>query len=179
MGVGFWLSQAFGLIALILVCISYQFNNKAKFLAFQIIANTFYASSFLALNVLVGGTNTIISLLRVMVLFLFERKDKSPPVYMYIIFFFLYIGSGILCWQSPLDMIAIISFEIFNIAMFIRKIHLTRILMVFPNIMISTYNFLLMTYTNALLDLIEITVLVYAIVKFSNKNQVKKCRYLL
>ena len=179
MGVGFWLSQVFGLIALILVCISYQFNNKAKFLALQILANTFYASSFLALNVLVGGANTIISLIRVAVLFLFERKDKSPPIYVYIIFFLLYIGSGILCWQSPLDIIAIISFEIFNIAMFVRKIHLTRLLMVLPNIMIATYNFLLMTYTNALLDLIEISVLVYAIIKFSNKNQTKKCRYLL
>lgn len=179
MGVNFWLSQGFGIIALILVCISYQFNNKAKFLALQILANTFYAASFLALNVLVGGFNTLISLVRVAVLFLYERKDKPAPIFLYIIFFLLYIVSGIVCWQTPLDIIAIISYEIFNIAMFIRNIYLTRFLMILPNVMIAIYNLLLMTYTNALLDFIEIAVLIFAIIKFKKKNEIKKCKYLL
>ena len=126
MSFNFWLSQAFGIIALILVCISYQFNNKAKFLALQILANTFYSASFLALNILVGGINTIVSLIRVAILFLYERKDKSPPIILFISFSLAYILSGIICWQSPLDIIAIISYEIFNIAMFIRSINLTR-----------------------------------------------------
>ena len=179
MGLNFWLSQGLGIIALILVCISYQFNNKAKFLALQILANTFYASSFLALNVLVGGINTIISLFRVAILFLFERKDKSPPFLLYLTFFFLYILSGIICWQSPLDVISIISFEIFNIAMFVRNINLTRLLMILPNFMIAIYNLLLMTYTNALLDFVEIAVLIFAIIKFKDKNKIKKYKYLL
>ena len=175
----FWLSQAFGGVALILVCISYQFNNKAKFLALQILANSFYALSFLVLNVLVGGINTIISLFRVAILFFFERKDKNPPFLLFLTFFLLYIASGIICWQSPLDLISIISFEIFNVAMFVRSIHLTRILSVLPNFMIAIYNLLLMTYTNALLDFIEVIVLIYAIIKFGEKQQLKKQRSLL
>ena len=175
----FWLSQAFGGVALILVCISYQFNNKAKFLALQILANSFYALSFLVLNVLVGGINTIISLFRVAILFFFERKDKNPPVLLFLTFFLLYIASGIICWQSPLDLISILSFEIFNVAMFVRSIQLTRILSVLPNFMIAIYNLLLMTYTNALLDFIEVIVLIYAIIKFGEKQQLKKQRYLL
>lgn len=179
MGASFWWSQSFGIIALILVCISYQFNNRAKFLALQILANIFYSASFLALNVLVGGFNTIISLIRVAILFLFERKNKVPPKFLYIIFFCLYIISGIVCFQSPLDIISVISFEIFNIAMFVRNIYITRILMILPNFMIAIYNLLNMTYTNALLDFIEIIVLIYAILKFARKNKIKKTKYLI
>lgn len=179
MGINFYFSQIFGIIALAIVCISYQFNSKAKFLALQILANTFYASSFLALNVLVGGINTIISLFRVTILFLFERKDKSPPICLYILFFLLYIASGIICWQSPLDIISIITFEIFNVAMFIRNITLTRWMMIFPNLLIAIYNLLLMTYTNAILDCVEVCVLIISIIKFSKSRTLKKIKYLL
>lgn len=179
MGFNFWLSQSLGIIALILVCISYQFNNKAKFLALQILANAFYSASFLALNVLVGGINTIISLFRVAILFLYERKDKPSPIWLFLTFSVLYIFSGALCWQTNLDIIAIISYELFNVAMFIRNINMTRFMMILPNLMIAIYNLLLMTYTNALLDLIEVAVLFFAIIKFRNKKEIKKCRYLL
>lgn len=179
MGLNFWLSQALGIIALILVCVSYQFNNKAKFLALQILANSFYASSFLVLNVLVGGINTVVSLIRVAVLFFYERKDKRPPFILYLTFSILYIVSGILCWQSPLDIISIISFEIFNIAMFVRNIYFTRFLMILPNLMIAIYNLLSFTYTNAILDFIEIAILIFAIIRFRKKNIIKKIKYLI
>lgn len=179
MSFNFWLSQGLGIIALVLVCLSYQFNSKAKFLAIQIIANTFYSASFLALNVLVGGFNTIISLIRVAILFLYERKNLTPPKLLYITFSLLYIISGIICWQTTLDIISIISFEIFNVAMFVRNIYITRFIMILPNFMIAIYNLLLMTYTNALLDFIEIAVLIFAIIKFRKKNEIKKLKYLI
>lgn len=179
MTLNFWISQALGIIALILVCISYQFNNKAKFLALQILANAFYSASFLALNILVGGINTIISLFRVAILFFYEKEDKNPPIFLYLTFFLLYIVSGVICWQSWLDIIAILSYEIFNVAMFVRNINLTRYLMIIPNFMIAIYNVCHMTWTNALLDFVEVGVLIFAIFKFSKDNQIKKMRYLI
>lgn len=178
MSFNFWLSQVFGIIALILVCLSYQFNDKKKFLAFQVLANLFYASAFLALNVLVGGINTLISLLRVIFLYFYEKKNLNPPKILFLTFFVLYIISGIVCFQTPLDILAMISYEIFNLAMFIRDISLTRKMMVFPNIIIVIYNILLMTYTNALLDLLEIIVLLVAIFRFSKHREIKKGRFI-
>ena len=63
--------------------------------------------------------------------------------------------------------------------MFVRNIYITRILMILPNFMIAIYNLLNMTYTNALLDFIEIIVLIYAILKFARKNKIKKTKYLI
>lgn len=179
MDLRFWISQAFGIVALILICISYQYNNKTKFLAFQIIANTFYAASFLTLNVLVGGINTIISLVRVAVLFFYEKNNKKPPLFLYIAFCLGYIGSCLLCFQTPLDFMAIISYEMFNMAMFAENITLTRWMMVLPNFIIMLYNIFLMTYTNALLDGIEVVVLIVAIIRFREKNKLKKLKYLI
>lgn len=175
----FVLAQILGLIALILVCLSYANNNKKLFLAYQIIANAFYAASFLSLGVLVGGLNTIISILRVTVLYFFEKKDIKPPVWLYVMFSLLYLLSGNLCFQSSLDILAVVAYEIFNMAMFIRDIQLTRLMMIFPNVLIVIYNILSQTYTNAALDMIEIIVLISMAIKFSWVKKNKKYKYLL
>ena len=178
MQANFIISQVFGSIALLLVCVSYSFNNKKIFLFYQILANIFYSASFLSLNVLVGGANTIISTIRVFVLYFYEKKDKNPPIYLFLLFFSLYLASGLLLYQKSLDILAICSYEIFNIAMFVRDINFTRILMIPPNVMIAIYNLLNMTYANAILDFIEVVVLIFAVVKFNLLSR-KKYRYLI
>ncbi len=177
--VGFILAQILGFIALILVCISYSFNSKKNFLAYQILANIFYSASFLSLGVFVGGLNTIISIIRVAVLYIYEKKDKSPPIWLFTLFSLLYLYSGNILYQSQLDIMAVIAYEIFNIAMFLRYIELTRYMMVFPNCIIVVYNILSQTYTNAILDFVEIVVLVSMIVRFSWIRQNRRIRYLL
>ena len=62
--------------------------------------------------------------------------------------------------------------------MFVRNINLVRILMVPPNIMIITYNILNLTFTNAILDFIEILVLIITIIKYRQKIN-KKIKFLL
>lgn len=177
--VRFIIAQILGMLALILVCFSYAFNDKKKFLAYQILSNLFYASSFLVLSVLVGGVNTIISIARVSTLYIIERKDKRPPLELYVLFSLLYLLSGNLFYQSPLDIMAIVAYEMFNMAMFIRDIEVTRFMMVLPNIIIVIYNIFSSTFTNALLDFVEITVLVCMIVRFSWSRQNKRFKYLL
>ncbi len=175
----FVLSQIFGLIALALVCLSYSFDNKKKFLAYQIIANIFYASSFLTLEVFVGGINTLISTLRVTILYFIEKKDKNIPTTLYVMFSFLYLLAGNVCFQSNYDILAIIAYEMFNMAMFMRDISLTRYMMIVPNMIIVVYNILSLTYTNAILDLIEIIVLVCMAIKFSFIMKHRKIKYLI
>ena len=131
------------------------------------------------LSVLVGGVNTIISIARVSTLYIFERKDKRPPLELYVLFSLLYLLSGNLFYQSPLDIMAIVAYEMFNMAMFIRDIEVTRFMMVLPNIIIVIYNIFSSTFTNALLDFVEITVLVCMIVRFSCSRQNKRFKYLL
>ena len=78
--VQFIISQIFGGIALILVCISY-FLSKNKFLFFQIVANLFYGAAFLVSLSLVAGINTIISILRCLLILYYEKQNKDFPIY--------------------------------------------------------------------------------------------------
>ena len=178
MDASFWIAQVLGLVALVLVCFSYNFNTKKLFFFYQILANIFYASSFLTLGVNIGGANTIVSIARVSTLFYLEKKNKSPSKLLYIIFALSYLILGAVLFKSPLDLLAIISYEIFNLAMFTKNMRLVRILMIAPNLMIIVYNILSMTYTNAILDFIEISVLCYSIYRFRSK-EIDKIKYLL
>lgn len=175
----FILSQCFGLVALILVCISYLLGSKKNFLAFQIIANLFYALSFLTLNVMVGGANTIISIARVTVLYFFEKSDKEAPIWLFVIFSMLYLLSGNCFYQNDLDILAVVAYEFFNMAMFIRDIELTRIMMIFPNLLIVIYNFLNFTFTNSILDLVEIIVLLVVTIRCALQKRRSQVKYLI
>ena len=174
----FIFAQILGLIALVLVCFSYNTNIRKRFLFFQIIANIFYAASFLTLGVFVGGISTIISIFRVILLYICEKFNKKPSKVVFFMFSSFYLIFGIIFFENILDIIAIISYEIFNLAMFVRNINLVRILMVPPNIMIITYNILNLTFTNAILDFIEILVLIITIIKYRQKIN-KKIKFLL
>ena len=178
MGLSFWIAQGLGLIALFLVCLSYNFNTKKLFFFYQILANIFYASSFFALDVIIGGANTVVSILRVGTLFYLEKKSRAPSKTLYICFALAYLVLGLVFFETPLDLLAIVSYEIFNLAMFTKNMNLVRILMVAPNLMIAIYNILSMTYTNAILDFIEISVLCFSIYRF-RKREIDKIKYII
>ena len=71
----FILSEIFGFIALVLVCVGYFFDNKKIFLISQILANIFYALSYIFVSALVAGINTFISTFRCVYLFLCEKYN--------------------------------------------------------------------------------------------------------
>ena len=176
---GFILSLILGGVALLLTCMSYFTNDKRRFFAVQILANLFYASSFLVQGVFVGGINTIISIVRVFTLFFFEKSEKNCPVSVFLIFSTAYLIAGNLCLQSEIDILAVVAYELFNMAMFVSDMDATRILMILPNIIIATYNLLSSTFTNAALDMIEVLVLFLIVIKsFSHKN-ITKFKYLV
>lgn len=174
----FILAQIFGGIALILVVISYFINNKKKFLLLQIIANLFYGLSFAVNSALVAGLNTFISILRVLVLYLYEKKHKEPPIYLILIFSVGYIIIGIIFFKNYYDIIVIITPILFTIAMWVKNMQLVRYLMLFPNAILVFYAILNQVYTTALLDFIEIITIIVALITYYI-NKKKEREYLL
>lgn len=174
----FILAQIFGGIALILVVISYFLMNKEHFLFIQIIANVFYGLSFIVNDALVAGLNTFISILRVLVLYLYERKDKTPPIYLILIFSACYITIGVIFFKSYYDIIVIITPILFTIAMWVKKMQLVRYLMLLPNAILVFYAILNQVYTTALLDLIEVIAIIVALITYYIHKK-KEREYLL
>ena len=70
----FIFAQIFGLIALILVSVSYFYKNKSYFIIFQTISNFFYASAFLFLKAYVAAIITLISIVRCLYIYMAEKN---------------------------------------------------------------------------------------------------------
>ena len=172
------LSQVFGSVALVLVCIGYFFRKKSHFLFIQIVADIFYAASYMLLGVFSAGVITIISTLRCVLLYFYETKNWNYKIAFYTMFvvFAGYIACGIVFWQSWLDIIPVVTGTLFTIAYYIKDMNIVRYLCLPPNAMLMVFGLLNKNYVTAILDFIEFSVLVCAIIKFylENKKEAKK-----
>lgn len=163
--VQFIISQVLGGIALILVCISY-FCNKKVFLIFQTVANVFYGSAFIVSLSLVAGINTFISMTRTALFYFYERKKKQIPYCYILIYSAIYITIGVIFFKSPWDILTIISPILFTTAMAMRKMITVNFMLIIPNIMLVIYNIFNTFYTSAILDTIEVAVIVVSIITY-------------
>jgi len=170
----FIIAQILGGIALILVCIGYFVKKKSIFITIQIIANIFYASSYIFLNVLSAGIITIISTLRCIFIYFSEKYNFKYSFYFIPVFIIGYIATGIIFWQNIFDIIPIISGSFFTIGFFLKDLQLMRYILIIPNALLVAFGLLTSAYTVALLDAIEMCVLIIAIIKFHFKNKKEK-----
>lgn len=162
----FILAQIMGGIALVLVLISIFSKEKKYFFVIQVVANIFYALSFIFNGGLVAGINSFISVMRVLILYLFEKKKITPPKYLILVFSACYITVGFIFFARPIDIITMITPIMFTVAMWMKNMQLVRYTMISPNVLLTVYALILQVYTTALLDVIETIFLIVAIVKF-------------
>ncbi len=170
----FIISQIVGIIALLLVCVSYFFKSKKFFLIFQIIANLFYGLSYIFVNIYGAGIITLISILRCLYLYFSEKYNFKQAIYFLPIFVVSYIIVGVIYLNSLLDIIPIITATIFTFSFYIKDMQIMRYTCLVPQVMLIIYAFLCKTYANALLNLIESLVIVVSIIKFYIENKQKK-----
>lgn len=164
MNIDFIISQVLGFIALIICAVGYFVKSKPKFLIMQTVANVFYAMSFLWLGVLSAGIITIISTFRCIFIFYSEKFNFKYTIYYLTIFIILYIITTIFTWEGPLDIIPVISGTIFTYAYYIKNLKLMRYLLLIPNTILSIFSFCSQTFTNAMLDALEVFVIIASII---------------
>ena len=170
----FIIAQILGLIALILVCVGYFVKKHNTFLTIQIIANIFYAGAFLVLKNFAAGIITVVSIIRCIYLSICEKFNFKYTIHFLPIFFVCYITLGIIFWQSWFDIIPIITAIMFTIGFYIKNLQLMRYILIAPNALLVFYCIMSRTYTSALLDFIEILVLIFAIIKFNKQKKIIK-----
>lgn len=174
----FIISQILGFIALILVCIGYFFKSKKKFLIIQIVANIFYASAFLVQGAVVGGLITLVSTIRCFYLLICEIKNFKKTIYFLPIFIVVYVVLSVIYYATIADLIPAITATMFTIAFYIKDLQATRYVCILPNLLLIFYNIICLTYTSALLDFIEVVVLIVAIFKFYKERKSEKVEVL-
>lgn len=172
MDTNFILTQILGGVALILVCFSYFVKNKKYFLLIQVFANIFYAGAFLFQNLFVAGFNTIVSIVRTAIFYLYFKSDKNNiPIYVPLIFTGIYILNFIVFYTSMLDITALFTSIVFTFAFYIKNMQTTRCVSLLPNIVLCVYNFVNRCYSSSVLDLIESVVIIVSIIYYHIKSK--------
>lgn len=170
----FILAQILGGIALILVSIGYFFKDKNKFMIMQVAANFFYACAFFVVGAFVGGGLVMISLVRCLYIFFAEKYNFKYLLQFLSIFIVAYIITTIIFWGTTFDILPLISSIIFTIGYTIKNLQTMRYVLILPNLILVLYNILTTTYASALLDFLEVIVIIVAIIKFiieKNRHQ--------
>lgn len=162
----FILAQVFGGIALAIVCVGYFLKSKGSFMITQVIANVFYSLAFFVVGEFVGGSIVCVSIVRCVYIYISEKENFKYMLHFLPIFVVAYVALAIVFWQNAFDLMPLIASTIFTIGYILKDLQTMRIVLIFPNVILVAYNIFTTTYVSALLDFIEVIVIIVAILKF-------------
>ncbi len=151
-----YLAQLFGLASLALICISYQQKEKEKILFIQIFANLFYFIQYILLTAFSAASANIISIIRTMLFYNFERKEKDIPLYYLIIFEFIILFVGILTYSNIYSVIPIIIAMAYTYGTWQKNLRVMYLIFIMAGFFWILYNFIVGAYISILGSFIEI-----------------------
>lgn len=169
-----YLSQIVGIIAFIFFVSSIQLKNKKKLLLFQLLANLFYALQYILLNVFVAGGMNILSTIRCLILYFYDKKKKEPSKILLWVFIVIIITIGILTYSNYLSIIPIGITLLYTISTWQDDMQSIRILFVIAAIFWVIYNISVGAYTALIGNAFEITSGIISIIRYNKKNTITK-----
>ncbi len=160
----FWIAQIIGLIALIILVISFQINNKRKLLKLQIFSSMFFALQYLLLNAYSGVLMSIIVMLRN---YLFQKKVSIKKLIMIISLMLL---ASIFTFNGIVSILPIIACIEYSIALWQSKLKILRIAEIISCILYLIYNLCVFAYMGVISTIIEFIFAIIAICRFDFKK---------
>lgn len=163
------LSQVLGGIAFVLTIWSFYLKNNQKFLIVQTVSNLFLAGSYFAVDAVVGGAITVISLVRCIYLVFYSKYNLKSKDIVLSLFIIAYIISAVLYWQTIWDIVPLLTSIVFTIAFSIRNMQVVRLLSMPCCIVLTIYAVLVVAYASALLYVATFILLLVAyIINYRN-----------
>ena len=172
-------------IALVLYCVSYFFDNKKKYLFFQLIGNAFLSVSYFFIGAYFTVVSVAIGIGRGLICYTYEKDNKKVPWYIILGLCFATVLSYIIInyvillgTSSPWDVLYMVAACMYAITFAMRNIKLMRYVVLIPHMSAVAYNLLVHAPISAVISYgIELVVTVVAIVKFrvpeKNRSKIK------
>ena len=168
------LSYIMSVMALALYCGSYFFNSKKKYLILQLNGNLFLSLSYLFMGAYFTMVSAAVGIVRGIVCYTYEKKDKRVPVYMIVllcavtVLSYVIINYVILSGNaSPWDVLYMFACCMYAITFAVRNIKLMRYVVLIPHLSAVFYNLLVHAPISSAVSYgIEFIVTVVAIIKF-------------
>lgn len=148
----FYLAQICGILIMLCNAISVQFKTKDKILICFVVANLFGIIQYFLLNAITGAVVYIISTIRCIVFYYYEKKDLKPALAVLVVFEILAIICGALSWQNMWSIIPIIVTVIFTYGLWQKDLKVTRISTAITGFGWVFYNIVVIAYVGAIYD---------------------------
>ena len=99
----FYIAQGISLLTALTAIIGMQMKNMKAILITQILANLFTASTYFLLDGFSGAGICAIAIVQAVVMFFYNKKEKSPSPLVIFSFILLYIGCSIVYYAHFID----------------------------------------------------------------------------
>jgi len=167
------LAQLIGVVALIIIIISYQFDDRKKLVFLQFFSGIFFSIHFIMLGAYTGGIINIIGVIRAAI-FYYKGKYKWSSLSLWPILFCLCGGiASVFTFKSALDLLPALAFSCTSIALWIQNTKYSRLLFLGSSALFIVYNFASLSYSGVVTEAIAICSVLVAIIRFDmlKKNQ--------
>lgn len=111
--------QVVGILVTITVIIIQQLKKRTQILWASVLVNILGALNVYLLSGSLGSGVIVnfVAIAQILIALWHEKKNTSETIIEKIIFFILYVGVGIICYTSPIDILAILAAVFYMIAM--------------------------------------------------------------
>ncbi len=164
-----FLAQIIGSFAVSFFIFSIQFKKRKDILKIQFIANILYAIQYFVLNVFIAGYMNIISGIRCLIFYQYDKKKKKIPSFLLYIFIALIILIGIINYNNFLSLIPIIITLFYIISSYYKDTKVIRYVFLICSIIWLFYNFKVEAYVSLIGNVFEFTSGIIAIIRFRKK----------
>lgn len=161
----FWIGQIMGVIALIILILSFQTNVKKRLLNLQIFSSVFFALQYLFLGAINGCLMNLMTSIR-NILF---SKVKSV-VWLVLIILTMLIMS-ILSYNGLISILPSIAVILYSIALWQDNLKITRIVEVISCILFIIYNIKFYAISGLIATILELIFAIIAIYRFDIKGR--------
>lgn len=159
------IAQVSGIIAMVLIIVSYQQRTRFRILMFQIAANLFFIISYFLLKAYTGSAMSFLSLSRSVVFSVLLGRNKDNTVWL-IVFILAFVIAGILTWSGIASLFAMIASLIVTVALHTNDKRRMRLLLLLCPVFYFVYNFINRSYGGMGTDLFGIASAAIAIWRF-------------
>lgn len=166
----FIIAQIIGIIALIVLMISFQKNTKEKLLKYQMVSSFLYAIQYLFLGAYTGCLMNFTCMVRN---YIFNRYKNKVPIYYLIIVILIMIFLSMLTYSGLISLLPMIAVVLYSCALWYGNLKIVRITDIISCLLFIIYNIKVLAITGLIATFIEMLATIIAIYKFDIKNRRK------
>lgn len=162
----FIIAQIIGGIALVILIISFQKNNKVNLLKYQMVSSLLYSVQYAFLAALPGCFMNLVCMFRNII---FKKYEKAP-LYLLLIIVFLMIILSMSTFNGFISLLPMFAVVFYSIALWSGNLKIIRLTEIVSCLLYIVYNIYVGAITGLVATVIEMLGAMVAFYRFNIKN---------